>query len=609
MRNSLFLLCCLLVLGNVLIAQSDQLRIEKPKGAQPWSSLDIKDDPGKFQFAIVTDRTGGHRPGVFMDGIRKVNLLQPAFVMSVGDLIEGYTEDLPELQRQWEEFDGFIDSLDMPFFYVPGNHDITNKVMEQLYMERYGKTQYHFVYKDVLFLCLNTEDQCRGAGRGSISDDQYNYIEKTLADNTNVKWTLVFMHQPLWTQENPERWPDVEKLLATRKHSVFTGHVHHYVKFNRNNGKYFTLGTTGGATPLRGAALGEFDHVTWVTMTDNGPIMANLQLDGIWDENVSTEATRDYALDVLDDNCIRINPLFIDEPQFEEGLVEIKLVNDKDLPMKVRLKEAFSWDLKGELDQKNIEVNPNSETTVQLLLQSKKYAQPISDLRYMRLNAKVRYEGEAIPNMAIPFTFHIGPEPKYPLKKTEATITIDGVISEWGDLPYLLEGETTKDSKIAARFGLSYDEEYLYVGARVYDEDIQTDTSAAVWNQDYVGLVFNADPLQRSAQDSGEGWYRHSMLLLLAPATATLPGTNNLQKFGMEDLKGHCKTMPGGYAMELAIPLRYVVERQGEDWKSIRINMIVQDQDKGLIDLPRYLFKPDWRGKENRVGSGMFFRQ
>ena len=100
-------------------------------------------------------------------------MLQPEFVMSVGDLIEGYTEDTVELERQWEEFEGFVDQLEMPFFYVPGNHDITNKVMQDLWKEHFGPTHYHFVYKDVLFLCLDSEDQYRGAGRGSISDEQF----------------------------------------------------------------------------------------------------------------------------------------------------------------------------------------------------------------------------------------------------------------------------------------------------------------------------------------------------------------------------------------------------------------------------------------------------
>jgi hypothetical protein len=109
------------------------LEIIEPDGPKPWTSLDLNNDPGNFQFAIVTDRTGSHRPGVFMEGVKRLNLLQPEFVMSVGDLIEGYTEDENQLLREWEEFDGFIDQLEMPFFYVPGNHDITNKVMQDFW--------------------------------------------------------------------------------------------------------------------------------------------------------------------------------------------------------------------------------------------------------------------------------------------------------------------------------------------------------------------------------------------------------------------------------------------------------------------------------------------
>ncbi|MCS7045656.1 MAG: hypothetical protein NZO58_04805, partial [Gemmataceae bacterium] len=38
---------------------------------------------GDFQFAFVSDRTGGHRANVFAQAVHKLNLLQPAFVVSV----------------------------------------------------------------------------------------------------------------------------------------------------------------------------------------------------------------------------------------------------------------------------------------------------------------------------------------------------------------------------------------------------------------------------------------------------------------------------------------------------------------------------------------------
>ena len=143
------------------LAQEPALIIEPIEGPVPWSNLDLNTDEDMFQFAIVTDRTGGTRPGIFMDAVNKLNLMQPEFVMSVGDLIEGYTEDLVELEKQWDEFNGFIDKLKMPFFYVPGNHDITNSVMEKLWLEKFGRSYYHFIYKNVLFLgILNKLFRC-----------------------------------------------------------------------------------------------------------------------------------------------------------------------------------------------------------------------------------------------------------------------------------------------------------------------------------------------------------------------------------------------------------------------------------------------------------------
>src|SRR5688572_27601154 len=52
----------------------------------PFTHLEINRRPNSFQFAIVSDRTGGRRPGVFSRAVEKINLLQPEFVISVGDL-------------------------------------------------------------------------------------------------------------------------------------------------------------------------------------------------------------------------------------------------------------------------------------------------------------------------------------------------------------------------------------------------------------------------------------------------------------------------------------------------------------------------------------------
>ena len=56
---------------------------------KPWTDKDFLNNPKDFQFAIVADRTGGPRAGVFPKAVSKLNELRPEFVITVGDLIQG----------------------------------------------------------------------------------------------------------------------------------------------------------------------------------------------------------------------------------------------------------------------------------------------------------------------------------------------------------------------------------------------------------------------------------------------------------------------------------------------------------------------------------------
>ncbi|MEN0005653.1 MAG: metallophosphoesterase [Bacteroidota bacterium] len=591
-------------------ATETTLNVKVPEGPAPWSSLELNNNPCQFQFAIVTDRTGGHRPGVFMDGVRKLNLLQPEFVMSVGDLIEGYTEDVAQLDREWNEFTGFIDSLEMPFFYVPGNHDITNKTMETEYKKRFGQTYYHFTYKEVLFLCLNTEDQYRGSRRGTVSDEQYDYIEKTLAENEDVKWTLVFMHQPLWEQEDPKRWPDVEKLLAKRRHTVYAGHEHRYVQYKRNNGKYFILATMGGSSSLRGPELGEFDHVMWVTMTEQGPIMANLQLEGIWGEDVFTAESRTFVERFREKTPVRIAPFFVEAGAAAEGLVKIQLRNDENVSMHVHFAKGFSWDLEAELEQYEVVVEPNSMTFVNAKLLPRRW-KALEDYDPMNIKADVWFEGAGVPKLKMPMSYNVGPLKKLTLPKQEAKVAIDGKLEEWPSLPYTIESDRAAED-ISGAFAISYDDDFLYVAAHIRDDQIMVDTGTVTFRQDYVGVTFSADPLAESAMRTGSGWFVNSYAYIVSPATSNMPSTTFYEdRLAPEEQPTYqCVAVAGGYNLEMAIPTTYIEKHQGKDWQTIRFNLGVQDWDAGEEEQPRFSFMPNWRSKKhNVVGSGTFFRE
>src|SRR6476646_9548636 len=84
-------------------ASNTEIQIEH---RNPWTHLRFNNDPAEFRFAIVSDRTGGHRARIFSQAVQQLNLLQPEFVLSVGDLIEGYTTDTERLTGEWREFQG-----------------------------------------------------------------------------------------------------------------------------------------------------------------------------------------------------------------------------------------------------------------------------------------------------------------------------------------------------------------------------------------------------------------------------------------------------------------------------------------------------------------------
>ena len=290
-------------------------------GAKPWTSQELQTKPQEFQFLIIGDRTGGaNAEGTFALAIDQINLLQPEFVINVGDIIEGYSDDKAELNAEWDEVDGLLEKLDMPFFRVPGNHDIANKVAQEVWRERYGASRYHFVYKDVLFLVLDSEDPPREAPEGikekleeynrlqvedppkaqamlaefmtdeavvaalgnpiEFGDEQVAMIKEALEKNPEVRWTFLFLHEPAW--ENPsESFKAIQQLLKDRGHTFLAGHLHYYDYDKIDGHEHITMGPAGASFHQEGP--GNVDHVMWVTMTEEGPQIGNIVLKGVFD--------------------------------------------------------------------------------------------------------------------------------------------------------------------------------------------------------------------------------------------------------------------------------------------------------------------------------------
>jgi hypothetical protein len=266
---------------------------------KPWTAVPPASSGGNFTFTIFGDRTGMAYPGRMEKAFAMVN---SQFIISVGDNVEGYTRDPQAIDRMWSDFDSIVTASKKVFFRLPGNHDLSNDVMKQAYIKRYGREYYSFVYQNVLFLAIDTEDppsnmtvewetrtgqylkqiqdvskddpakaqrmviertdQCdpealhlsQGADLAStnISETQVNYVQKVLRENPNVKWTFVLMHRPGWRTPPSANFARIQKFLADRNYTVIAGHFHQYKKEMIDGHEYYTMGPT--------AALARCDH-------------------------------------------------------------------------------------------------------------------------------------------------------------------------------------------------------------------------------------------------------------------------------------------------------------------------------------------------------------
>lgn len=285
--------------------------------AAPWTHEDFDNIDGKFTFAVFSDLYGGERDRIFNIAMAQLNLLRPELILSVGDLIDGGTEDRERLSLEWNAFDEKVGRSLAPSFYVGGNHDLTNLTMRDVWSERYSARYYHFVYKNVLFLVLDSEDfedermqeiyLARAAAleiqagpepekaaeseyfhmherqTGRIREKQAAYFRKVIADNPRVRWTFLFMHKPVWRNENATEFQSIEAALADRPYTVINGHFHSYSLTERLGRDYIHLATTsGGQNPADDMA---FDHVMLITVGDGAPSIVNLRMDGILDKS------------------------------------------------------------------------------------------------------------------------------------------------------------------------------------------------------------------------------------------------------------------------------------------------------------------------------------
>jgi hypothetical protein len=610
-------------------------------GPAPWTGSAPLRDEGDFDFVVVTDRTGEHRDAVFEELMPpRVNLVRPEFVMSVGDLIEGYTEDRARLGREWDEIEAATGKLAMPFFYVPGNHDMSNAVMAEVWKERFGPSYYHFVYRDVLFLALNSElfgmvhDPKTPLPGPWKLEEQLAYVERTLRENANVRWTFVFIHQPLWdvpktplpgqitAPQVKASWLRVEQLLGDRPYTVFAGHYHRYTEHVRHGRQFITLATTGGGSELRGTEFGEFDQVALVSMSKDGPVIANLRLDGILPSDVVTEQQR--ALVLALPRAITQEPLSGDADAFRSGTARFSIANSGDAPLVAVGRALGSPQLDAGDATLRATIEPGDVANLAL---------PI------RARAPVAYEAVEPAHVAwtlsttgpngAPLSIEtesiVLPERPFALKSAPGAVETNADLADWPPLafqvhaPGELDGHGVHDGAADASFAFDVrrDGAGVHFAVQVRDDDVISTPTRTLREQDHV--VINVDARPEAARNRNVDYMAARVSGELRKQITAFCGVQQkplsdpiLALFapsaGKPAIACAGRRTSDGYAVEVSMPAELLDDARGAAWDALRVNVSVADFDGDSANHNVVSWRPSRYGPNAVAGSGTFVR-
>ena len=196
-----------------------------------------------FRFAILGDRTGDVQPGIYEQVWREVAAENPAFVVSVGDTIEGSNDALAA--GEWRE----VEQLHRPYrkyplYLAPGNHDIWSAASERLFREHSGHPpHYSFDHAQTHFTIL---DNSRS---DELASEELTFLEQDLREHAAQPLKFILMHRPSWLLHVAMRNPNFQLHQLARQYAVpyvVAGHVHQIMRAELEGVTYLAMPSSGG---------------------------------------------------------------------------------------------------------------------------------------------------------------------------------------------------------------------------------------------------------------------------------------------------------------------------------------------------------------------------
>ncbi len=234
------------------------------------------------------------------------------FVVSAGDQIQTTKKKSPGKSSTVSEIEyaGYLSPetlTSLPVATTVGNHDADNanytyhfNVPNQSSLGDNGKVggDYYFIYGNVLFMMLNTQD--------TNSAEHIEFIKNTVESNQNVKWKVVTLHQDIYGSAEHSNEPEIVNLRYALTpvfeecgvDVVLTGHDHAYSRSKFLSGDQTVANVT--------YTDDEFDAMLDIDIDYSGEGTLFTSPANISDDttDASERAYLDYLTSIMDENRI-----------------------------------------------------------------------------------------------------------------------------------------------------------------------------------------------------------------------------------------------------------------------------------------------------------------
>jgi len=444
-----------------------------------------------FRFVVLGDRTNTPNQKAFEMVLKDIERMRPDFVVTVGDLIEGY-KDSAGTVRDWDQTLPSLKLISCPVYLAPGNHDITTPDVRSIFIKKTGRNPYYsFDHQNSHFIIM---DNSLAGSADKLDEAQLKWLEKDLKALKNRAGIYVLMHKPFWADGvgagKPDKLHDLFKKYKVT--AVFTGHWHQYASEVYDGIRYVVMGSSGSEIgPSENHSLAVFYQYLWVTVKDGKTSPALVRAGNTFDPDWVNLKEEIFAYNGIWPAIELRGPSFLEGKTPKEFQTDLKLINmtDKNIKTKVLWEIGKNWQA---LDpETEVEIAPGDTlkksfkfkgSGVLYPLPMMKVSYPFGRDKFFNIE---KYAPEIAKIIECPKT----------KKAPEINGSIDG--SEWWGAAKAVEfcqGYTDPAQTDSTKFYFLHDAEYLYVAAICRDTAMarikatMTVRDQPVNRDDYVGF-------------------------------------------------------------------------------------------------------------------------